>query len=323
MENQSALVPYVPLTQADKALLWGRLTPEVRRRQAMAAAADHDSATLCDLMHGYLLLKGRTRSYVSPHTVKCYRAATAKLLAAWTQENLLHPSQDAGDRYITALSATYSPASIDIYLAGAKALYKALRWARATTDNPFDGVTAPRNPVAKHERRRPYSQAEFDRLVGAANLGELLLLLLCGHAGLRISEALAVRWADVDTSAATIRVVNGKGGTARTVHASGTLAVALRAFHDMAPALPVIHSGKGRGYAGPTVPRQRLAALCQQAGVPYRGFHALRHLAGTRLMSQVHDLQVVAAHLGHSSIQTTTIYAHWDDSALAAAVAEW
>lgn len=323
MDTQSALVPYVPLTQADKALLWGRLTPDVRRRQAMAAAADHDSPTLCDLMHGYLLLKGRTRSYVSPHTVKGYRAATARLLTAWAQENLLHPSQDAGDRYITALSATYSPASIDIYLAGAKALYKALRWARATTADPFDAVTAPRNPVAKHERRRPYAQAEFDALLAASAGDDRLLLLLCGHGGLRIAEAQALRWSDLDLAGRQLRVMHGKGGAARIVHLSRTLADELVIRLRPHAAGTIIQSARGNAYEGPTVLRARLRALCQRAGVPYRGFHALRHLAGTRLMRQVHDLQVVAAHLGHSSIQTTTIYAHWDDSALAAAVAEW
>src|ERR1700688_2214626 len=137
MPESTDMVVYAPSGQADKAAMWGTIAPDVRRRRAMEAAANHDTGVLCDLLHGYMLVKSRAHSRISAHTLKAYRKATMDLLAAWTQENLLHPSQDAGDRYTSYLSVTLSPASIELRLAGAKALYRALHWARATEADPF------------------------------------------------------------------------------------------------------------------------------------------------------------------------------------------
>jgi len=68
---------------------------------------------------------------------------------------------------------------------------------------------------------------------------------------------------------------------------------------------------------------RHLARLARAAGVPYRGVHALRHACGTRLMREKKDLEVVARMLGHSSLETARIYAKWDDTRAAEAVATW
>ncbi|MFC3832887.1 tyrosine-type recombinase/integrase [Deinococcus rufus] len=54
----------------------------------------------------------------------------------------------------------------------------------------------------------------------------------------------------------------------------------------------------------PEAARNRLRTLCIRVGVPYRGLHALRHTAGTRLVRAGFQLQDVAKHLGHSDVQT-------------------
>jgi integrase len=69
--------------------------------------------------------------------------------------------------------------------------------------------------------------------------------------------------------------------------------------------------------------RKRLEAVCTRAGVPYKGVHALRHYAGTRLMQQTQNLEHIARHLGHSSIETSRIYAKWSDETLREALSEW
>lgn len=52
------------------------------------------------------------------------------------------------------------------------------------------------------------------------------------------------------------------------------------------------------------------------AGVPFRGVHALRHSAGTRVYAETHDLEATARRLGHSKLETTRIYATWSDRQL-------
>ena len=86
--------------------------------------------------------------------------------------------------------------------------------AGATEVDPFTDARATRNLTPAWDKRQPYSEEKTTRLLGAAD-ARMLTLLLCGHAGLRISETLALEWADVDLSARILVVRNGKGGKRR------------------------------------------------------------------------------------------------------------
>ncbi len=73
---------------------------------------------------------------------------------------------------------------------------------------------------------------------------------------------------------------------------------------------------------------KRLAAAArlpdaEEAGIPYRGIHALRHTCGTRLVRETGNLEMAARHLGHSSIETTRVYAKWSDEGLNSTVGGW
>lgn len=67
----------------------------------------------------------------------------------------------------------------------------------------------------------------------------------------------------------------------------------------------------------------RLQQVSITVNVPYKGVHALRHYAGTRLMQQTNSLEDVARHLGHSSIETTRVYAKWSDEKLRDVLNDW
>ena len=69
--------------------------------------------------------------------------------------------------------------------------------------------------------------------------------------------------------------------------------------------------------------RARPQQGCTKANVPDKGVHALRHYAGTRLMQQTNSLEDVARHLGHSSIETTRVYAKWSDEKLRDVLNDW
>lgn len=61
------------------------------------------------------------------------------------------------------------------------------------------------------------------------------VLTLLWRSGLRISEALALRLADVNLSAGTVRVLHGKGGKARTVALGALARSALEAWLAVRP----------------------------------------------------------------------------------------
>jgi integrase len=319
-----AMIAYEPIDPLARAQAWAAMTPGERRRRATAACQYRDRAALGELLIGYMLAKSRARAQSSPHTMESYNLALTSLLIQWPEEPLLHPSPDAGDRFVTALSREgCKPSTVAARLAGAKAFYRALRWCRATDADPFADVRSPRDATPRHERRYPYSESDIAALLDVAIGTDRVLILLCGHAGLRIAEALDLRWTDIDLPHGRLRVTAGKGRKDRTVILSASLLAALRALEPAGDQAHVICSIEGLPFADPTVPRRHLQRMCRQAGVTYLGFHSLRHSAGTRLARQTGNLQLVAAHLGHADVSTAAIYAKWSDDTLRKAVQDW
>ncbi|WP_295815599.1 tyrosine-type recombinase/integrase [uncultured Deinococcus sp.] len=290
---------------------WVALHPEERRRRAVAAVTDHDLVTLLDLLTAHHV---RTHGHVSEETLRKYRlGARVWLTAAWNGAiNVLHPEAEDTDLWVRHLEAEgKSPASVGVLLAGARALYAALRWTKATKDTPFNDVRPKKDRRRPWDKRQPYPDADVQRLLDVAPVEMRVLLRLGGIAGLRASEITTLKWGDVDLDGGALTVMNGKGGKTRRVLLSASLIDDLQTLGVQDGALPVI----GRT---PEAARARLRTLCIKTSIPYLGLHALRHTAGTRLMRAGFQLQDVAEHLGHSDVQTARTYGKWADDRLKA-----
>lgn len=138
------------------------------------------------------------------------------------------------------------------------------------------------------------------------------VLTLLWRSGLRISEALALRPADVNLSRGTVRVLKGKNGTARTVALDALARSALEAWLGLRPA--------GRGLlfcpvAKPGQPlqanhiRNRLRRLAGVAGIERRVHpHGLRHAYAVELDAEGFPLRDIRDLLGHANASTTDAY---------------
>jgi integrase/recombinase XerC len=314
------------------------------------AASTRDPDQLWALTEAYLFLHGSRGAKVSKHTLRTYWRGVVDLVEAWTGENLLRPSRDAGVIYMRRLengvpgipgtaasngtahaapTAPLSASSLQVKLASARTLYKALRWAGATEARPFDDVRVGKDPTPAWEKRRPYSDAEVEKLLEHAQGAEKLMVLLGGHAGLRIGEMADLRWNDIDYERSQLHVRSGKGGKAATVHLTRRLRDALLDY--MRSQSGVQHEKNRQRDHGLVLPwatdhaRKRFRRVCQLAGVEYdsAGVHGLRHGAGTRYYKQTKDLGRVAAHLRHADIQTTRIYAKIDADTIGEDIDDW
>ena len=317
------LIPYVPGDNLGRADVWAQLDEDARKRQAAAAAATHDDNALWSLTESWLILYGRKGAHISPRTIDRYQRGVRMVLESWRGENILHPSRMAGTRWLRGLEASgYKPSTVQVMLAAARSLYAALRSSGATDADPFKDLYVMPDPVPAWEKRRPYSDAEVDTLLAHAQ-GEMRLVVLLGaHAGLRVSEMVALRWDDVDLSRKRLVVMKGKGGKKRTV----PLSKALRdepAVHQC-PSGVVLHLESETTKFRSTAIWWRMKTLCQSAGVTPLGVHSLRHTAATRMVRQDGgNLDLAAQLLGHADIQVTRRYAKVDDAQVAAAVEEW
>ena len=319
------------------ARLW--LEPEQRRREAVRAARDRDLETLWSLVQAHHSLH---TSVGSRHTLRTYRNGLRRWLA-FTERHavgLLRPKPDEGALFVRELEAGQVPlersnrkagsasvarpavsrplsaSSVNVYLAGARALYRALRWADATDADPFLDVRVGADKVARWDKRSPYPQAAVEALLTTGDARHRVTVLLGAHAGLRASEIVGLKREDVDLVAGRLKVI-GKGNKLRVVNLSASLKRALSELLAGQPGQALIIGGT------PEAARLRLRAICLQIGVPFLSLHALRHSAGTRLVKSGRSLQDVARHLGHASVATAEIYAKWADESLKQELDNW
>lgn len=295
---------------------WTNLHDEELRRRAVQAAGDKDGPALVSLTTAYLAQQGQSGVLSSPRTVEAYALAVRQFVEYATEQavNLLRPGRHDAQNYVGAmLAAGRKPAGVQLKVAGAGCLYRALRWAGATDADPFRDVRVPKDRTPGIVKRPPYSEDDIGDVIEQADVQAKFLLFLTAHAGLRISEALALEWADIDEGTRRIQVRSGKGRKGRVVAMSSSLGRAARAYRAaFGPGGPEHGAGKRTTppervfrYATPVTARYHIEKAFKAAGVPFRGFHPGRKYAGTKLLRQIKDFGRVAAHLGHESVDTT------------------
>ncbi len=147
-----------------------------------------------------------------------------------------------------------------------------------------------------------------------------VLGLLYG-AGLRISEALAIKRSQAPIGPLDVLTVVGKGQKSRAVPVIAPVRQAIETYlglcpYALAPDAPLFVGVKG----GPLSPRiiqlvvERLrgALGLAESATP----HALRHSFATHLLGRGGDLRSIQELLGHASLSTTQIYTAVDSARL-------
>ncbi len=230
------------------------------------------------------------------------------------------------------------------------ALNRAVKWGYAGI-NPAQGVTV---KVEMDARVRYLTDDENDRLRQALNDRdtkkrknrlsgnifrlkrdrELLpeihgfadyltpLVLTVMHTGLRRSEALSLKWGQIDlghTPKLTVRAAQAKSGRTRHVPLNTAAVGLLKTWKGQG-------SGNGLVFPHPVtgVQMQKLKSswpnLMKDAQIEDFRFHDLRHDFASRLVMAGVDLYRVKELLGHGSIEVTQRYAHLAPHTLAEAV---
>ena len=165
-----------------------------------------------------------------------------------------------------------------------------------------------------------FSDVELDNLLqarypaGYRGRRDRALLEVLVATGLRASELLALRWADVSPD--RVFVSRGKGGRQRYVPLTPSAWDALRAIR---PAVPGPLDPVFLNAWGDPLSRRGLGKIVKgyirAAGL--RGScHTLRHSLATRLLNRGLNLRSVQAILGHAWITTTQVYTHCATDAL-------
>jgi site-specific recombinase XerD len=168
-------------------------------------------------------------------------------------------------------------------------------------------------PFVREPRRLPIvlSPQEVARLLDAApGLKYKAALSIAYGAGLRASEVISLKIADIDSDRMVIRVEQGKGRKDRYVMLSEHLLDLLRAWWKAGR--PQGWLFPGQNPVNPLTPRQlnracHAAAQMAEIDKPV-SLHTLRHSFATHLLEQKTDIRVIQVLLGHKKLDTTALY---------------
>ncbi len=249
-----------------------------------------------------------TLRHYSRHTVRAYLSA----LRAWVSWILpVHP-REAGSESIRAFlvelaEAGLSRARIDQVVSALRFLYVEL-YGRGDP-SAFD---VPR-PRRESTLPRVLSKPEIMRLAEACpNRKHRVIILLMYAAGLRVSEAAALKIRDVDLERNTLFVRGGKGRKDRVTVLSPVLAGDLAWLADGRPAQKALFAAENTGdHLAVRTLQHVVERAASRAGLEGRvSCHTLRHSFATHLLESGVDIRFIQDLLGHAKIETTTRYTH-------------
>jgi len=150
---------------------------------------------------------------------------------------------------------------------------------------------------------------------GATGQRNRALIVLGWRAGLRISEALALKVADLTEAQHTIRVRHGKGDKSRTVGLDAQAWAVLRTWLDIRITLATVEQASplfctlGGGPLSDRYVRELLPRLARDAAIDKRcHFHGLRHTMAFELASEGVPMHLIQQQLGHSNLAITSRY---------------
>ena len=155
-----------------------------------------------------------------------------------------------------------------------------------------------------------------------AHRDSTLILFIYRH-GLRVAEATALRWEQIDFSGGTIYVKRVKKGTPSVQPLYGDEIRSLRKLQRDYPISPYVFQSSRHGPLAQDTVGGIVERAGTLAGLPFPVHaHMLRHGTGYYLANRGTDTRTIQSYLGHNNIQHTVRYTElastkfqglWDD----------
>ena len=284
--------------------------------------------TRADMLEAWSLFLAQDRRR-SPHTVRAYGTAAARLIEAvgaesWDMVADLAPA-DLRAQLARRRAEGIGNASAARELSAIKGFIAFARRQLGRDDSSAPRMKGPhvKNCLARNDTSDDavnladlVSEDAPEPWIGARDRAVLLLLY---GAGLRIAEALSLP-ASALPLGETI-VVTGKGAKQRMVPILPLVRQAVSEYAalcpwPMEPHMPLFRGAKGgalsQGMVQKATARARIALGLPATTTP----HALRHSFATHLLGAGADLRSLQELLGHASLSSTQIYTKVDAATL-------
>jgi type 1 fimbriae regulatory protein FimB/type 1 fimbriae regulatory protein FimE len=158
------------------------------------------------------------------------------------------------------------------------------------------------------------SESQLNQLIKAARKGryglrDATLILIMARHGLRVTEAVDLKWDQVDFAKGHLHVRRLKNGINSVHPIQGDELRALRELRrEQEPQSAFVFCSERGGPMTRSNVAKMIEAAGNRAGLPHCHPHMLRHTAGHLLADAGHDTRRLQLWLGHSDIKHTARY---------------
>jgi len=175
------------------------------------------------------------------------------------------------------------------------------------------GITEGIRRYKEHSKEHNITAQEKQRIMQVldtfkADRIHIAAMRLAFETGFRSGEIIGLRWSEVDMDRREINLITTKAGRPFTQPLTA-------AAVEILSSLPQTNDWvfPSRRIANRHISRidKLFKRVCAQAGVKKASVHSIRHYVGRSVLEHSGSLEMVAAVLNHSSLQTTKVYAKY------------
>jgi site-specific recombinase XerD len=143
------------------------------------------------------------------------------------------------------------------------------------------------------------------------NLKHNTMLKLCYGLGLRVSEIVNLKIADIDSGKMQVFIERAKGKKDRYVNLPESILEQLRDYFRQYRPKKYLFEGQAGGQYSIRSCQKVFTEAMRKAGINKQiGIHGLRHSFATHLLENGTDISFIQQLLGHKDIKTTLRYTH-------------
>lgn len=216
------------------------------------------------------------------------------------------PSEISADQIKIFLTNFKEPNTHKSYLCAIKLFYSKI----GNQPNKLDKVEYP-----KQSKKLPIvlSVSEIQSMFNVCeNLKHKVILSLLYSCGLRVSELINLKWANIDRSRMIINIIAAKGNKDRQVMLAPNLIPLLEQYYkEYKSKIYVLNGRKNEPQYSERTVGEVVKQLATKAGINKRVYtHLLRHCSFTHMVEAGIDINLIQRLAGHSNVKTTNIYLH-------------
>jgi len=251
------------------------------------------------------LLKLELRKYANS-TIKTYVGCFEKFINHYKENDLITLDENDIRLYLQKLiQENKSDAYVNQMINSIKFYYETV----LEMPNRYYNLE---RPMKKEVLPKILSKQEIVLMIKLTkNIKHRCMISLLYSAGLRRSELLNIKFADIESKRMAIKVVDSKGNKDRFTVLGKNVLIELRKYYQVYKPKIYLFEGENNQRYSATSLSKVVKKAARLANIKINVTpHILRHSFATHLLEQGTDIRYIQTLLGHSSTKTTEIYTH-------------